>query len=129
MLNNKGQSLVLFVIIIPVLLFILVLVIDIGRAINLKQELNNISKIVLDYGIDKIDEENLEVELTELVKLNNNEIDKIDIKLDDDKIYLNISCNMDLIFISLGDLSLFEITSSYVGYIYNGNKRIEKVSG
>ena len=129
MFNNKGQSLVLFVIVIPILLFILILVIDIGKAINLKQELNNINKIVLDYGIDKIDEENLEVELTELVKLNNNEIDKIDIKLDDDKIYLNISCNMDLIFISLGDLSLFEITSSYVGYIQDGNKRIEKVSG
>ena len=129
MFNNKGQSLVLFVIVIPILLFILILVIDIGKSINLKQELNNINKIVLDYGIDKIDEENLEVELTELVKLNNNEIDKIDIKLDDDKIYLNISCNMDLIFISLGDLSLFEITSSYVGYIQDGNKRIEKVSG
>ena len=129
MFNNKGQSLVLFVIVIPILLFILILVIDIGKVINLKQELNNINKIVLDYGIDKIDEENLEVELTELVKLNNNEIDKIDIKLDDDKIYLNISCNMDLIFISLGDLSLFEITSSYVGYIHDGNKRIEKVSG
>ena len=67
--------------------------------------------------------------MTELVKLNNNEIDEIDIKLDNDKIYLNISCDMDLIFTSLGDLSLFEITSSYVGYIHDGNKRIEKVSG
>ena len=129
MLNNKGQSLVLFVVIIPILLFILILVIDIGKAINLKQELNNINKIVLNYGLDKIDEDNLEVELKELVKLNNNEIDKINIKFDSDKIYLNISCNMDLIFTSLGDLSLFEITSSYVGYIHDGNKRIEKVSG
>ena len=129
MLNNKGQSLVLFVVVIPILLFILILVIDIGKAINLKQELNNINKIVLDYGLDNIDEENLKVELIELVKLNNNEIDEIDIKLDNDKIYLNISCDMDLIFTSLGDLSLFEITSSYVGYIYEGNKRIEKVSG
>ena len=129
MLNNKGQSLVLFVVVIPILLFILILVIDIGKAINLKQELNNINRIVLDYGLDKIGEENLNVELTELVKLNNNDIDEVDIKLDNDKIYLNISCNMDLIFISLGDLSLFEITSSYVGYIYDGNKRIEKVSG
>ena len=129
MLNNKGQSLVLFVVVIPILLFILILVIDIGKAINLKQELNNINKIVLDYGLDNMDEDNLDVELKELIKLNNDEIDKIDIKFDNDKIYLNISCDMDLIFTSLGDLSLFEITSSYVGYIKDGNKRIEKVSG
>ena len=129
MLDNKGQSLVLFVIVIPILIFILILVIDIGKAINLKQELNNINKIVLDYGLDNLDDVNLEVELIDLVKLNNSEIDKIDIKLDNDKIYLNISCDMDLIFTSLGDLSLFEITSSYVGYIQDGNKRIEKVSG
>jgi len=129
MLNNKGQSLVLFVIVIPILLFILILVIDIGNAINLKQELNNINKIVLDYGLDKINADNLEVELTELIKLNNNEIDKIDINFDNDKIYLNISCDIDLIFISFVDNDLFDITSSYVGYIQDGNKRIEKVSG
>ena len=129
MLNNKGQSLVLFVIIIPILIFILILVIDIGKAINLKQELNNINKIVLDYGLDNLDQDNLEEELTELVKLNNNEIDKIDIRFDDDKIYLNIGCDMDLMFTSIADVSLLEVTSSYVGYIQDGNKRIEKVSG
>jgi len=129
MLNNKGQSLVLFVVIIPILLFILILVIDIGKAINLKQELNNINKIVLDYGLDNLEQDELEEELTELVKLNNNEIDKIDIRFDDDKIYLNISCDMDLMFTSIADVSLLEVTSSYVGYIQDGNKRIEKVSG
>lgn len=129
MLNNKGQSLVLFVVIIPILLFILILVIDIGKAINLKQELNNINKIVLDYGLDNLEQDELEEELTELVKLNNNEIDKIDIRFDDDKIYLNIGCDMDLMFTSIADVSLLEVTSSYVGYIQDGNKRIEKVSG
>ena len=129
MLNNKGQSLVLFVVIIPILIFILILVIDIGKAINLKQELNNINKIVLDYGLDNLEQDNLEQEMTELVKLNNNEIDKIDIYIKDDKLYLNIGCDMDLMFISIADISLFEITSSYVGYIQDDNKRIEKVSG
>ena len=52
MLNNKGQSLVLFIIILPILIFILILVIDVGKIIVLKQELNNISEFVLDYGLD-----------------------------------------------------------------------------
>ena len=128
MLNNRGQSLVLFVIIIPILLFILILVIDIGRAINLKQELNNINKIVLDYGLDNLDNDKIEDEMFKLVKLNNDKINNIDIEIDNDKLYLNISCYMDLMFSSISNLSLFEITSSYVGYIQDGNKRIEKVS-
>ena len=41
---------------------ILVLVIDVGRIIVLKQELSNISEIVLDYGLDKIDDNELEIE-------------------------------------------------------------------
>ena len=58
MLNNKGQSLILFIIVLPILLFVLILVIDIGKVIVLNQELNNISEIVLDYGLDKLIDEN-----------------------------------------------------------------------
>ena len=43
-LNNKGQSLVMFVLILPLLLFIMVLVIDIGNIILSKQELDDINK-------------------------------------------------------------------------------------
>ena len=124
MLNNKGQSLVLFVIILPILLFIVVLVIDVGKAINLKQELNNINKITLDYGLDNMDLDNLKDEITKLVKMNNKDIDEIEMHLDNNKLYLNITYDMNLIF-----SSSVEITSSYVGYIQDGNKRIEKVSG
>ena len=56
MLNNRGQSLVLFVITLPVLLIVLVIVIDVGRVISLKQELNSISELVLDYGLDYLND-------------------------------------------------------------------------
>jgi len=59
MLNNKGQSLILFIIVLPILLFILILVIDVGKVIVLNQELNNISEIVLDYGLDKFIDGNI----------------------------------------------------------------------
>ena len=38
----------------------MLLVIDIGKVINLKTELDNISSIVLDYGLDNIDDEDLD---------------------------------------------------------------------
>ena len=129
MLNNKGQSLILFVIMLPVLLLIFVLVIDIGKVIILKQELDNISNIVLDYGLDNIDKINLDDELVSLVKLNNDEIDEIDIYMKDSKIYVKLNENVQGIFSQFIDISIFNVKSSYVGYIEDNDKRIERISG
>ena len=46
-MNNKGQSLVLFILILPILLGIMVLVIDVGNAIYTKNKINNITIIKL----------------------------------------------------------------------------------
>jgi len=167
MLNNRGQSLVLFVITLPILLIILVIVIDIGRVISLKQELNNISELVLDYGLDywnginmntnddeEIIDSNLNIDidgiivndnsedvsiendvidiedrLIEIIKLNKDDIDFIDVRIEDNKIYIELSDRVDGIFSSIIDISVFDIRSSYVGYIDNNEKRIERVNG
>ena len=49
MMNNKGQSLVLFVVVLPITLMILVLVYDVGRMSLLKNELNYILCVVTRY--------------------------------------------------------------------------------
>lgn len=127
MRNNKGQTLALFVIILPVLLLLLVLIIDIGKMIVLKIELNNISKIVLDYGIDNIDNENIKDELVNLVKLNKDDIDEIDIEIVNDRIYLELEDDEAGLFSGLINTTLFTIETNYVGYINNGEKRIERM--
>ena len=138
MLNNRGQSLILFVIVLPVLLLILVLVIDIGRVISLKQELNNISEIVLDYGIDYLNNDmddnidsisSIENKLIEIIELNKDDIDEIDVRIDNNKIYILLSDSVDGIFSSILDIDMFDIKSSYVGYMDNNKKRIERVNG
>lgn len=138
MLNNRGQSLILFVIVLPVLLLILVLVIDIGRVISLKQELNNISEIVLDYGIDYLNNDmddnidsisSIENKLIEIIELNKDDIDEIDVRIDNNKIYILLSDSVDGIFSSILDIDMFDIKSSYVGYMDNKKKRIERVNG
>lgn len=129
MLNNKGQSLILFVLVLPILLLILVLVIDIGRVIVRKQELDNINKIALNYGLDKINEFNLEDIVLDTVNLNDNNIDDIYFLLEDDKIYLNLYDNVDTYLANIIKISLFKVESSYVGYIDNNKKRIERVVG
>lgn len=151
MINNRGQSLVLFVVVLPILFLLLVLVIDIGKMVVLKQELNNISEIVIDYGLDKIDigiekddsnldsatndsniddtdeivsNEELVKELREVVRLNDSEIDDVRIEIRDNKIYMELQEGVKLI-----NIRIFSIKSSYVGYIDGDKKRIERISG
>lgn len=127
MLNNKGQSLVLFVIVLPIFIFLLILVIDVGKIIILKQELNNISELVLDYGLDNFDNENIEDELINLIKLNKEDIDKIDVYIDDNKMYIKLNEKSNGIFSSFVDLSIFNVNSFYVGSIVDDEKRIERM--
>ena len=54
-LNNKGQSLVMFIILLPILLLILTLVYDVGNAIYEKDRLSNTNYMVVDYALDNID--------------------------------------------------------------------------
>ena len=129
MLNNKGQSLILFVLFIPILLLVLVLVVDIGKIINLKTELDNISNIVLDYGLDNLDNEELVKELEDLVRLNKSNIDNINIKKEEDKIYIYLEDNNEGVFLGLVNISIFSLKSSYVGYFENNEKRIERIVG
>ena len=146
MFNNKGQSLVLFVIILPILLIILILVIDIGRVILLKNELDSINKIVLDYGLDEMEDldnilvnddsvdiyqlvNDIEDRIKNVIILNKDDIDTINIDLKDNKIYIYLEDSVNGIFSKLIDISIFDVKSSYVGYIDNDKKRIERVSG
>ena len=128
MLNNKGQSLVLFIVVLPILLLILVLVIDIGRIIVLKQELDNINKITLDYGLDNLEIENLNDKMVEIIKLNNKKIDDININLVDDKLYIELNIDMGGMLSELVDITIFDIKSSYVGYVEDNKKIIERIS-
>ena len=127
MLNNKGQSLVLFVVILPILLLILIFVMDIGKVILLKQELINISDLVLDYGLDKINNENLETELEELINLNKNDIDNIEVIKKNDKIYVNLNDKVEGNLSGIINLPVFKVKTSYVGYIEKNEKRIERM--
>ena len=129
MLNNRGQSLVMFVIILPILLLIFILVMDIGNIVVAKQKLNNINEIVLDYGLDNLDNNDISNKLQELIKLNDREIDETRVYIENDKIYVELNDKVNGIFSRFVNISIFNVKSYYVGYIENDEKRIEKVSG
>lgn len=122
-MNNRGQSLVTFVLIIPILFLIFLMVYNIGNMILLKNELNDINHIVIDYGLNNIEEENIIVKMEELVKKNKNNIDNISINIEDNKIYVILEDSIDT---NMNINGLFRVKSSYVGYLDNDKKVIER---
>lgn len=120
-LNNKGQSLVMFVLIIPILLLIMILVIDVGNMVLTKQSLDNTNYLVIDYALEHIDDKNLKNNIKEIIKLNDDRITIVDIKISNEKVYIETKRK------SNGFLSkAFNLSSSYEGCIENGSKKIKK---
>lgn len=124
-LNNKGQSLVMFVLIVPILFLVIVLVFDVGNALIEKQELDNINYLTIEYGLEHMNEIEIEPKMKNIITKNNNKIKDIDIIIEEDKIKLTIKKNINGIFIK--NLNLVKIESKYTGYIKDGKKVIERV--
>ena len=66
-MNNRGQSLIAFVLIIPIIIFLIFMVYDIGRMVLLKEELDNINYLTIDYGLEQIESDNLELKLHDML--------------------------------------------------------------
>ena len=123
--NNKGQSLVMFVLILPIILMILVMVVDIGKMMLLRSSLNNINYIAMDYGLDNLDRENIVGDIEEVIYKNKSDIDSVSVLIDGGKIQITLKDNVDLLI--LKNSQIFYVKSSYVGYISNNKKIIERV--
>ena len=124
-MNNKGQSLVLFVLLIPVVFLVLLMVYDIGSMVLLKNELNDINYMAVDYGIEHMDEENIDMVLSTLILKNKSDV-SINIDVLDNKLYIDISDNIDNKLSLFSKLDVFLVKSSYVGYMDEGKKIIKK---
>ena len=70
MMNNKGQTLVIFVLILPIIILTTYVLLTKGNMYYQKRLLENNIKSALNYGLDHIDEENIEIKVNELIKKN-----------------------------------------------------------
>lgn len=125
-LNNKGQSLVMFIVIIPILIFILTLIYDIGSAVYDKNNLSNTNYMVIDYGLDNIDTIT-ENELIELIRKNSSNINRIDISIDDGVIDIILIKNIDGVIGKVFGFNITEVVSEYKGELVNNKKKIERI--
>lgn len=125
-LNNKGQSLVMFIILLPILLLILTLVYDVGNAIYEKDRLSNTNYMVVDYALDNIDSID-EEDLNTLILKNDNNLDDISIMIIDNSVDISLKKNIKGVFVKMFNFNLTFVKSEYNGKIVSGKKKIERV--
>lgn len=123
-LNNKGQSLVMFVVILPVIIMILIMVVDIGKMVNLKSELDNINYIAISYGLDNISDDDIQDKIRKLIYKNKLGIDEVKIEIDDGEVDITLVDGIDLIL--LKESNILRVRSSYRGIISDEKKIIER---
>lgn len=124
-LNNRGQSLVMFILIIPILIGIMVMVIDIGNVIYNKQDIDNINKLVIDYGVSNINSDSVVKDMRELGYLNNKNLD-MDIVFRDREIVIDSSYYVVGVFSKIFDTDGYLVRSKYKGYMDSDGKHIIK---
>ena len=124
-LNNRGQTLVLFVMLLPIMLLVMVLVFDIGKSIVEKQKLDNISFMIVSYGIKHSKDDNIDGTLKELVTLNYKDATDVEILVKDDYVSVSLSGKVKGVFGNLVGKSNFKVRSYYIGNI--NDKKIKRV--
>lgn len=129
-MNNKGQSLAIFIIFVPVFIMIGVLVIDVYNAKLESRKLDDINKMVIKYGLDHIEEDPYN-DMVNLIYKNDDEIDdyKIEINTEEQTIKIVIKKTTNGFFERIIGKEIFTEESNYYGYIKNDKKIIEKGEG
>ena len=125
-LNNKGQSLVMFIIFMPVLLLMLTLVYDIGNGLYEKEKISNVNYMTVSYGLDNIDKVE-EQDLIDIIMKNTNNLDSVSVNIENDTIDIKIDKDIKGIIGGTFNVSLIEVRSEYTGKIIDGNKNIERI--
>ena len=125
-INNKGQSLVMFVLVIPIFLLILTLVYDVGNAIYKKDRLSNTNYLTIEYGLNNIDTVT-ENDLKNLIEQNTSNLKYIYVTIEENQIEIKMEKDAKSIIGKMFNFNLVKIISHYKGKIINNQKEIERI--
>ena len=126
-IGNRGQSLAIFVIFIPVFIMIGTLVVDVAFAKYNARKLDNITMEVIRYGLKHFDEEPYN-NMVDLIYQNDSDIDSYKIDFNEEKNTINISISKATrgFFGSIVGKDIYSLKSSYMGYLEDDKIIIEK---
>ena len=121
-MNNKGQALVVFVILLPVILLLMAGIVDIGNFLATKNEYENEVKSAIKYGMKHLDEDNTQ----KLYRLLDSNIDgDKEVIIQNNTIKISVTASKESLFKKIIDFD-YQIDISYLGYMDNGKVKIRK---
>ena len=121
-LNNKGQSLVMFICLLPILLLIVLAIVDVSRMVIEKNKLNNINNIAIWYYSNHKEDDDVTERIISLVKRNDEDI--INVRIDKDKNTIYLDKKIDSTMGKIIGISEYEIVSEY-SFADDGIKRVK----
>lgn len=89
-MNNKGQVLVAFVILLPIFFIIFSLIIDLGFLYIEKRNISNNTKDSVEYYLNNITDPQIDNKVKELLNKNISDIDKIEINNTDPYVEIKV---------------------------------------
>lgn len=121
MRNSKGQVLVIFILLLPVILMIFALIIDVGLLYSEKRKLDNTVLESINYRFDNISLEDsvLEEKITILLGKNIDDIEVMNIDVSSNYIKIGVIKSKESLFANVFKKAVYEIKSSYIGKIEN----------
>ena len=119
-MNNKGQCLVVFIIILPILLMILTLIIDLGFMYIEKRNIDNNCYDAVEYYLENIDKEDIDNKVNKLLNENIKNIDEILIKNEEDYVEISIKKNRKSIYSIISNNTEIKI-------VYKGIKEDKRI--
>lgn len=124
-MNNKGQTLIIFVFVLPVLLLLIALIWEIGNLQITKSQYETAIKDTIEYGLNNKNQENLSLILENLLKSNIEGDIKIEIK---NYIKITVTKQYNALYNNLLNHK-FDIKLTYVGYTENNQTIIKRIEG
>ena len=120
-MNNKGQSLVTFILLLPIIFLLIAVTTDLGYLELDKQKYQNEIKSTIKYGLNHIDDENIKAKMENLLQTNGTK----EIEVNDKTIRITIKDKHKSIFNNIFK-NEYDINITYNGYIENNKKIITK---
>ena len=123
-MNNKGQVLVAFILMIPIIILMCVAITDVGLMNIENRRVNNTVRNSVKYGINNLDKTNIKDTMKSLIMDNLKNVDSISIDVDIDNSYAKATVKVK--YKGLINITNRDITSSYYANINDGKVSINK---
>lgn len=111
-MNNKGQTLVLFIILLPIILIMLVLVISLASSSIQKRKIDMVIKNTIEDNMDNLNDIDINEQIDSMLENNLGEFDERNIVIKSEYLEITIRTKINNLFdfITSDDTEIYQVT-------------------